>query len=192
MSKDLREMWKSVPGLGGHYEVSNLGGVRSKDRVVTKRTRYGGVMTQKYTGRALKPTIEKGYQRVHLSVDGKKIKMQIHTLVLLAFHGLPLQGQIGRHLNGDSLDNRPENLAWGSHLENMADRKAHGRYLIGEEHRMAKISDKAANEIKKSTESGRHLSKRYGIGESQISRIRRGESRNQSHNVLDVKVGVGL
>lgn len=51
----MAEIWKSVPGYGGHYEASSLGRVRSIDRIVVKRHRSGKLIQQKYAGRLLKP-----------------------------------------------------------------------------------------------------------------------------------------
>lgn len=47
----------------------------------------------------------------------------VHVLVALAYHGPGLPGQLVRHWNDDPEDNRPENLIWGTRLENAADVK---------------------------------------------------------------------
>lgn len=170
------EIWRDVPGFGGHFEASSFGRVRSKDRIVVKKTRYGGVMTQRYVEKLLSPHFERGYKYVHVGVAGRKIRVGVHRLVLLAFHGEGPEGHVTRHLNGDPADNRPENLAWGDHLQNMADRKKHGRYANGERHHMAKLSKEQALHIKSSTAPGADLARAHGIGQSQVSRIRRGTS----------------
>lgn len=45
--------------------------------------------------------------------DGKKRRRKVHQLIASAFFGPRAFGQGTRHLNCNSLDNRPENLAWG-------------------------------------------------------------------------------
>jgi hypothetical protein len=45
--------------------------------------------------------------------------LKVHRLVCEAFNGPPQPGQICMHLNENSADNRPENLAWGTQQENM-------------------------------------------------------------------------
>jgi hypothetical protein len=45
--------------------------------------------------------------------------LKVHRLVCEAFNGPPEDGQVCMHLNEDSSDNRPENLAWGSQMENL-------------------------------------------------------------------------
>ena len=47
------EIWRSIPGRDG-YEVSNLGRVRSVDRVVTRRLRSGRIVYANLKGRELK------------------------------------------------------------------------------------------------------------------------------------------
>lgn len=170
------EIWWGVPGYGGNFEASSFGRVRSKERVVIKKTRYGGVMEQRYGEKILTPSTERGYKFVHIGVAGRKIHVGVHRLVLLAFHGEGQVGQITRHLNGNPADNRPENLAWGDHLQNMADRKLHGRYANGERHCMAKLSNEQARQIKNSSAPGVELARLYGISQTQVSRIRLGRS----------------
>lgn len=171
-----QEIWRAIPGFGGWYEASSRGRIRSVDRVVEKMHGSGVIMHQKYKGRLLNPTCDDGYLRVQLSVNKKRSFIGVHRLVLLAFSGGAEDGQVGRHLNGNTLDNRPENLAWGSHLDNMADRKAHGNYQQGEGHPMAKLKEGDVLQIRNSTESGVALSKKYRVGTSHISRIKRNQN----------------
>lgn len=169
------EIWKPVPGFGGHYEASSLGRIRTKERVIAKKDRHtGALMTQVYKGRILNcgKTDEVGHRYAHLGIGGKKITIAVHRLVLLAFVGDPADGQECCHNNGIAWDNRPENLRWGSHLENMADRKAHGHYLVGAEHVMAKLSESQVAQIRGSTLSNKELGELHGVGASHIWGIR--------------------
>ncbi len=58
--------------------------------------------------------------------------MYIHTLVAEAFAGPRPAGMECRHLNGNPIDNRPENLAWGTRKENVQDMVRHGTMRLGE------------------------------------------------------------
>ena len=63
----VTEVWADVPGYGNHYQASNLGKVRSKDRVVRKFSiLVGKKVNQKYKGRLLncKPDVS-GYVHVN-------------------------------------------------------------------------------------------------------------------------------
>lgn len=79
-------------------------------------------------GRLLKQSRDRyGYPRVTLSVAGKARVRRVHRLVIEAFGPPRPQGRSEvRHLNGNRVDNRVENLAWGTTAENQADRIRHG------------------------------------------------------------------
>lgn len=103
--------WRAIPKYPD-YEVSALGDVRRHGRVLKLMEARSG----------------------HLAVTIYRVggrrgnKVQVHRLVALAFHGQPADaGSVVRHMNGHPFDNRPENLRWGSHAENMADRVQHHR-----------------------------------------------------------------
>ena len=101
--------WHEIPGHP-HYEITRDGRVRSLPR---KITRSDGVTLQ-LKGKELQPGIsgrtEKrpGYLAVSLGAGNSRT---IHTLLAETFLGSP-EGRQVRHLNGDSMDNRLENLAY--------------------------------------------------------------------------------
>ncbi len=110
------EVWKSISGLEGHYEASNLGRVRS--------IKNGGcyVMAQQVV------TGKKDYRTVMITVDGKYAPQLVHRLVLQAFAGPCPAGMEACHNNGIARDNRPENLRWDTHKANCADQALHGTH----------------------------------------------------------------
>jgi hypothetical protein len=112
------EAWKDIPGYEEYYQVSNLGRVRSKDRIVRhncggeKRVK-GQIMSQLLT--------PNGRFQVFLYRGGKRKICLVHRLVLLAFVGECPKNMEVRHLNSISTDNRLSNLAYGTHSENVID-----------------------------------------------------------------------
>lgn len=60
------------------------------------------------------------------------LRLRVHTVVATAFHGPRPPGLQCRHLNDNPRDNRPDNLAWGTPTENMADliRNNGGRHFL--------------------------------------------------------------
>jgi hypothetical protein len=122
----MDERWLAVPGYEGHYEVSDMGRVRSLDRLIpTPRAARGDF--RKSPGRVLRQTITtRGYPFVTLCKDGTRAVMTIHKMVLAAFVGPRPDGMVTRHLNGDPSDNRLENLTYGTPKENMHDMIVHG------------------------------------------------------------------
>ena len=120
-----QETWAPVLGFTGHYEVSNLGRVRSIDRVITNKT---GVR-KTLRGRVLIPSPKKsGHLSVGLWIDGKEHRRQVHRLVLEAFTGPRPAGLEACHRNGIPTDNRAVNLRWDTHSENALDVVRHGKH----------------------------------------------------------------
>lgn len=125
MSTTSIERWLPIPGYEGLYEVSNLGRVRSLDRIdVAGRRLRGNVMKLASHGRV--SNNGRSYRVVTLCRDGTVWKAGVHRLVLLAFAGEPAEGQLTRHLNGIHDDNRLSNLKWGTGTENNLDTVLHG------------------------------------------------------------------
>lgn len=118
------ESYVPVRGYEGHYEVSDLGNVRSLDRFVT--TKYGPA---RRWGRVLKPGISSNrYMTVVLSKDGNTTSHCIHVLVARAFLPEPNVGEEVRHLDGNKLDCRVQNLEWGTRRQNALDTVRHGHH----------------------------------------------------------------
>lgn len=109
------EVWKAVPGHKG-YESSNLGRVRSCDRVITQ-VRHGKEFSRKWKGRILVGVPHRGYFVTKL---GKcETLFGIHQLIALAWIGPRPGGAVVNHLNGIKTDNRPENLEYCTSRENV-------------------------------------------------------------------------
>lgn len=174
------EIWKEIPAYGRLYEASSFGRIRSKERIVLKRHRSGCVMEQFYRSRILRGSSGRfGHRYVRLGLYGKEFSEAVHRLVLLAFVGNCPDGFEACHADGNPQNNAPDNLRWDTHTANMADRKRHGKYASCDDHPMAKITNEQACFIRSSNLSGVELSKMFGIGQSQVSRIKRGQSRNE-------------
>lgn len=101
------EEWRPIPGFKGVYEASSLGNVRSWTAI-----KQGGLLTPRVNSRT-------GYWEVH--VGGSRSPRKVHQLVAAAFLGPRPPGMQTRHLNGDRLDNRLENLAYGTQSQNELD-----------------------------------------------------------------------
>lgn len=105
------------------YEVSNLGNVRSWHARGNKELADEPTILSTYSD-------EQGYKRITLAVSeapGKRYSAYVHRLIAEAFVG-PVEGMKVRHLNDIKSDNRLENLALGTHEDNMADMKANGNH----------------------------------------------------------------
>ena len=108
------ERWLSVPGYEGRYEVSDQGTVRT-----LRRPRVKGGPLKPWAG-------EWGHLHVNLRRDGQQKQWAVHRLVALIFIGPCPDGLEVRHLDGNPANNAVDNLAYGTHAENMQDMIAHG------------------------------------------------------------------
>lgn len=103
------EIWRDIKGFCG-YQVSNIGRVRSIDRVITV-----GDYKRKVDGLILKLSNDKdGYKTVNFKIgnDGKSFTKRVHRLVAEAFIENPQNYNCIDHINGIRDDNRVENLRW--------------------------------------------------------------------------------
>ena len=156
------EIWKDVVGFEEQYEVSNLGNLRSKERLV-KHWRGG---ERKYKSNVKNIRLnDKGYFRCNLKNGGKRYDFTIHKLVALAFIPNEENKPFVNHKNGIKTDNRVENLEWCSASENIT--HAVKNRLI-----KTKLTDEQAKEIFNSQLSNRKLAKIYDINHSIVWRIK--------------------
>jgi hypothetical protein len=85
------EIWKPIEGFERLYEVSNLGRVRSLDRLVHQVNRWGP-MASLYRGRVLISSVaSNGYLQVTLSKGGASHQRHPHSLMARAFLGPPIR-----------------------------------------------------------------------------------------------------
>ncbi len=118
----MGEIWKSIPGYEGYYEVSTEGRVRSVARIAVGR--WGTCRRQ---ATILTPTPNgKGYLQVRFSIDGKKSKPLVHRLVAAAFVPNPCGLPQINHKDGNKANNCVANLEWCTASENALHR---GRVL---------------------------------------------------------------
>ncbi len=103
----------------------------------------------------------------------------MHELVTLAFHGPRPEGLTVRHLDGNPANNTPENLLWGSWLEQAQDRARHGTQLRGSKCHNAQFTEPEVAEIKRRLAAGARasdLAKELRASARAISKISRGET----------------
>lgn len=107
------EIWKEV-SINTDYLVSNFGRVKSKARLV--HCKNGFRIKNEHI---LTPHNNHGYYHVGFNVNGKLTNPLVHRLVMNAFVGeRPYPQWEIDHINGNSLDNRLENLQYVTSSEN--------------------------------------------------------------------------
>jgi hypothetical protein len=89
-------------------------------------TEDGRIWSAKRGGRFRKPSLAGRYALLGLCVDGVQHSCAVHVLVASAFLGPRPAGMEVRHLDGNEFNNNVRNLRYGTHSENMHDKRTHG------------------------------------------------------------------
>ena len=106
----MKEIWKDIEGYEGYYQVSNLGRVRSVERIVNRKKLKGKFISY---GRDTK-----GYLFVNLSKENKQKTARVHRLVAQAFIPKIDGKDYIDHIDGSRDNNNVSNLRWCTHKEN--------------------------------------------------------------------------
>lgn len=126
-----KEIWKKIEGTKRYYEVSNLGRVRSKFKV-------------------LSPSYHRqGYLHLNLVYPDKTKKALVHKLVLENFSQKTNVNDQVNHKNGIKDDNRLINLEWVTGKQNTKHAfDVLGKNHLGTKNPRAKINENAVREIR--------------------------------------------
>lgn len=180
----VNEAWLPVPGYESYYEVSDLGNVRSKERIVTWKNAHGSYSKTVYHSCSLKKTKVRAncttYEVVSFSVHSKIRQYPVGRLVLAAFKGLDLSRKdlLACHIDDNGENNALNNLFIGTHADNIHDSMSKGRMnQPGEKSRIAKLTLENVRMIRSmlaNGESGISISRKFGISFSTVSGIKTG------------------
>lgn len=164
------EEWKSIADWEGHYEVSNLGRIKSLRRTITYVDGRKKVMPERILASA------KGgsdYLMVALKKGGRQWTVTVHRLVALAFLGNRPDGCDIHHADGNKANNRASNLVWMPKGEHRSDHMQAS--IAAGAHPATKIPDEIIKEIREiyatRKYTQRSLSIMFGISNQHISRI---------------------
>lgn len=116
LCKMEKEIWKKIIGYEDYYEISNLGRIRSFDRMVKDKNHY-----RFKKGRVLKGILAgNGYLYLHLKAPDKDKRTTFHSLVAQMFLGHMPNGYktVIDHIDFDRLNNAAINLRITSVREN--------------------------------------------------------------------------
>lgn len=186
LAKEGVEIWRSIDGYEGIYEVSNLGRVKSLKRVMM-------IFNPRY-GKEVRRTIRERILRIRYSVkgnlyglvtihdqDGRQDSPMIHRLVLNTFAGRCPLGLEACHNDGNRYNNKIDNLRWDTHSNNCQDRETHGtsgkgkHYNLGDNHPQVKFSGEIALKVRELWDtkqfSKAELSRKFGMAWSTVDGI---------------------
>jgi hypothetical protein len=169
-------IWKKIKNYKG-YQVSNMGLVRSVDRIINQKIRpqYNWTFKRLCRGKIIKGDIEKrGYIRVMLTNRKREL---VHRLVAQTFIPNPKKKFYINHLDNNPSNNNVDNLEWVTHKENMQHCKGQGRQskirALGENCGASKLLNEQVIKIRKLRfkMSYRKIGKMFGVNHSSIKNI---------------------
>lgn len=114
------EIWKPVPGRP-EFLASSMGRI-------LRQPHYTPMHNGGFRAYAPKPTMgvetrsKKGAKHAYRNAVFRGVgNVKVHQLVCAAFHGeKPFDDAVVIHLDEDGVNNRPENLKWGTQKENLS------------------------------------------------------------------------
>jgi hypothetical protein len=159
----IEEIWKTIAGFDG-YEVSNIGRVRSTERLV--KTSNG---IRRFQGRILACVVSKrNYNCVTLSSkDTQRKQLRVGRLVVDAFIRKLMPGEEVNHIDFDSLNDVLQNLEIVSHDKNIKHSVLAGRMS-------KKLTEQQVREIKKASLAGEKqtiICRSFGVTVSAVNYI---------------------
>ena len=176
------EEWRPVVGFPA-YAVSSFGRVKR----VSPTPRY------RVTGKALNSKPGKnGYIKYSLYRDGEHCPKGAHVIVCEAFHGpKPSPQHHAAHNDGDSTNNRADNVRWALPAENNQDKNRHGTMPRGDRHHSrtnpdglargerngggGKLTEDQVRAIRADNRINRLVAADFGVSKSMIAMIKRRE-----------------
>ena len=131
LRNSMKEEYRDIKGYEGLYQISNLGNVKSLDRMVL----YSNGVNRLHKGRILKQSIgSNGYLLVSLCLESNCKVKHIHQLIAVAFLNHLPNGHkiIIDHKNNNKLDNHIKNLQLITHRENLSkDKNGYSSKYVG-------------------------------------------------------------
>ena len=123
----------------------------------------------------------KGYRTTSYRIGDRIHSIPFHRVICETFHGVkPSLKHHAAHIDGNKLNNRPDNLRWATPKENEADKERHGTKLRGENVSGVRLTASCVKEIRKEYGRGvrdqRDIAKEYGVSQRTIHLIVTGKT----------------
>lgn len=181
------EIWESCPSYP-NYWASNLG--RAKTNDVFKEDKngrkvfiYGRLLSQN------RPPSKKGTRHDYWKVSVNQQRVSVHRLVCDAFHPNPENKREVNHIDGNKLNNKPENLEWNTRWENSNHALKTGLSTSIKEYqylsaiaRSKKVLDKVTGKVYKSV---KEAALKTGLNRRHLNNMLKGTKTNKTTLIYD-------
>lgn len=115
------EVWKDIKGYESLYQISNMGRVKSIERVQPHNHSKNGY--KRIVVKILKQSLRRGYLKVNLYRNKKRKDVTVHRVVAEMFISNLENKPTVDHISTIKTDNRVCNLRWATQREQLNDNK---------------------------------------------------------------------
>lgn len=107
----MKEIYKDIPNYKNLYQISNLGNVKSLERICPS----GRLIKERILKQSLS---NRGYYQVNLAKNGSYKRFNVHRLVALVFVPNPNKYEDAHHVDEIKTHNTSDNIQWVNHVYN--------------------------------------------------------------------------
>lgn len=173
--ENIIEIWKCINELDDTYEVSNLGNIQRKPRMVLCPWSASGYRMLKERKMRLQDN-GNGYKQLAVRYNRKRFIFYVHRLVAKYFIDNPDNKVEVNHKNAVKSDNKVSNLEWLTINENRTHAKENNLICKGERSRQAKLTESIVLDIRKRHSENPNinklaLSREFGVKDTTIHKI---------------------
>lgn len=165
----MSEHWKPIAGYEGHYEVSDLGRIKSLARGTTQSSGRQRRLVERIMSTPVHAT---GYRFVTLHMGAIREKLRVHLLVLRAFVGEKPEGCEACHRDGDRTNNALSNLRYDTISANQMDRVIHGTSNRGTQHANSILDEEKVRAIRIDPRRHGLIAADFGVSNGCVSLIK--------------------
>jgi hypothetical protein len=162
------EIWASVPGYEGMFEVSTMGRFRRLSHSTKMMCKHGFLVDRKSKPALL--TTRNDRRAGYLLICLKRNRLYVHRLVAKVFIPNPESKPFVNHIDNDPTNNEVNNLEWCTQSENLKHAAKQGRLSFSNN----KLTVEQVYEIRRSNEKVKSLCRKYHVVHSTIYAIKKG------------------